>query len=583
MAYPDPVYPFGSQHVVPMPPFMEPGNGLEVNGLKLGVNIADPITANVVGALTLKLGAGLSLNSNGALTSNSFANTKPPLAIDNTDDLILQIGAGLQVDSSGALEATGSGSTLTTAPPLQLSNDTLTLLYGGALKLNGNTLEVNAEAPLRIANGQLSLNLGNGLVLQGDLLTPNVSAPLTITNNAIGLNFGSGLQLTNGVLTTTGGGVPPPTTYTFQPPITDSNGVISLSLANPITVSGNSLSLQLSPQLGVNASGELTPLFKFLSPLAIDNDGVTLRLNVMAPLSIASSGNLQLTTGSGLEISDNKLTTKLASPLSYTSDAIGLNLSEDLRINDAGQLASTFAFLQPLVSNKYVSGNRLVNLTYTAPLYSDPITGLSVKTGNGINISGDALGLAYAPPLYIEPTTGLSLRIGNGLTLDGDTLATIAPTKVAVKNPLEMIDDTIGLKYAPGLSVTPYGYLKADMTPTITTIYNAGTQWMFCWYKYDIMYVLSVGQAAPTSGGQTLTFSNAPYDFYQFLIDSDTGPSGNGWVSPLGATQTYGGQVIIKRVSDMYSTFTMSLTTNDHFGHNVITSWTAVKYGSLNP
>lgn len=552
MSYPDPVYPFGSQHVVPMPPFMEPGNGLEVNGLKLGVNIADPITPNFTGALTLKLGAGLSLNANGALTSNSFAKTQPPLSINSSDELILNIGTGLQVSSSGELEAVGGLTSLSATAPLQLNNDVISLLYSGGLKRTGNSLELNIEAPFQISNGMLSIKLGNGLILQGGLLTPNVAAPLIVSNNALGLNFGSGLQLVNGVLTATGGGTgPPPTTYTFQPPLVDQNGVISLDLQNPITLTGGSLGLQLSPQLGVNASGELTPLYTFSSPLTTQSDGTTVGLGLDPPFK-TGGGNLQLDMGAGLLVDGGKLATSVVAPLTYNADAIALNISDDFSLNSQGALRSTFAFLTPLVANQYASGSRLVTLTYTAPFYNDS-------------------------------NLGLSLKIGNGLSLVGDTLVANTGSTVTTKNPLEMINSVIGLKYAPGLSITPYGHLKCDTTPNITTMYNAGTSWLFTWYKYDIMYVLSVAQANPKTGDQTLTFSNAPQDFYQFLIDADTGPSGNGWVSPLGATQTYGGHITIFRYSDMYRTFKMSLTTNDHFGNNTITSWTAVKYGSLNP
>lgn len=155
----DLIYPFEEEIQVPVPPFVEPGSGLEVNGLSISVKTEQPLENSSSGAVTLK--------------------TEAPLLISSSGGLGLRIGDGLKLNND-VLEST------------------VNLIPVNPLFSSSNLLYLNFLSPLYVNNGYLDLKLGRGLEINNNslsLIDLNVDTPLEYTNDTLSLNIGNGLQL----------------------------------------------------------------------------------------------------------------------------------------------------------------------------------------------------------------------------------------------------------------------------------------------------------------------------------------------------------------------------------------------------
>lgn len=166
---PDPLYPFDTEQLVPLPPFLDPGAGLNFNGLTLAVKYSNPLTTNIDGSLNLKYGSGLALDKNGALVGGSFAKVAPPILLSSESAISLNYGSGLTVNS-GRLEI--ENNFLSTTPPLSFDGNTVSINLGPEFAIVNGKLSLNVNEPLQVSGNNLILNVGSGLtVVDGQLST----------------------------------------------------------------------------------------------------------------------------------------------------------------------------------------------------------------------------------------------------------------------------------------------------------------------------------------------------------------------------------------------------------------------------
>lgn len=388
----DYVYPFDASLVVPMPPFIDVGGGLKVDGVKLSLNITEPMKIEKR-ALTIDLGEGLFLD-NGKLSARPTESSaiapiyvdggKIGLNIDETSPIYKHLNK-LSLKIGNGLETVNSSLQIKIPPnaPMYTSEEGLALKIGGGLFVDVNqaiaiktgevfdidesgNLALNYNSTLtQTSAGQLSVNYDTDVfAVDKDKLSIKTSLPIFVSDNGIGLRYTSPLE-TNGE-------------------------ELSVKTIAPISNS-NGLTLNTDTSLKVNNLNQLT--VKFQSPLSSNNDGIFIDLN--KPLS-DTDGKLTILTGKSTTVFQDLLEVK-------TSPTGGISISEN---------------------------------------------GLSVNAGNGIVISENRLQADIASPLTIDGNS-ISISIGNGLEISN----TILEVKLDPSNALTKSSSGLGINAASGLMI----------------------------------------------------------------------------------------------------------------------------------
>lgn len=253
----DPVYPFTEERLIPLPPFIRAGTGLESEGLILSLKFTDPITINAGGFLTIKVGEGVQINDEGELTSSAAVQVDPPLE-KTPESIKLNTDSSLSVDSSNKL-------TVIINNPLEKTLNGISLKLSSCFNVdeNGNLMLINPESPLSInQEGKLSLQLGQPLAIIDNLLTLKTERPLAVTAGALNIKladpfvelngnleiqYNDSLKIEDGKLAvkTTG-------------PIQTTEQGLKINVGYPFSTSNSTLSLKLAPPLMINTAGELT-------------------------------------------------------------------------------------------------------------------------------------------------------------------------------------------------------------------------------------------------------------------------------------------------------------------------------------
>lgn len=388
----DPVYPFDVQQLTPMPPFVDAGSGIEVNGLKLSVKYLNPITTNN-GALALKIGDGLDINGKGELISSELSGKVVLPLMRKGKDLCLNFSSPLYVNSEALDINAGKtlqlGDTLDLKEPLEpiviTENGSLAIQLGEAMKILNGTLSINTEAPLVVENGLLKLKIGpcfsvndNKLILQtsngitqsdGTLQLKTPIPPISIVNDALQLNIGNSLSVKNNLLE-----ISDPTR-----PLEIVNSKLGLKFSNNFDISNGALNCkQPVVPLKFNENGNIN--LQYDNSLKVVNDALS--INVGNTLSTSSAGQLNVNVSpyGYLAINDDGLA------LRYNPDTFETN-SSSLKV-----------LVNPLDSIKAEPGGLTL-------LKKPPI--VTIATDDGYNT---ALTLNYDPNVFKVENTRLTLK-----------------------------------------------------------------------------------------------------------------------------------------------------------------------------
>lgn len=219
------VYPFNNSQLFNItPPFINVGNGLQIENLTLSLNVGNglyfdngmlsviggaefrttyPLFYNE-GTLTLKLSPSLLINEANELTLPALS---PPLHFNGTE-ISLAVSKGFQLEENKLalnldpiFEDLNGQYVLNCAAPLQKNGNILRLKTGNGLTLQNDQLECSIEAitPLVREEQNLQLKYGASLNVVENKLEVKVEKPLQL-NNGLTLNFGQGLELKNNQL-----------------------------------------------------------------------------------------------------------------------------------------------------------------------------------------------------------------------------------------------------------------------------------------------------------------------------------------------------------------------------------------------
>ncbi|ACJ14524.1 fiber [Murine adenovirus 3] len=301
----NPVYPYHQPVAgdfgfpVIMPPFFNSYDFTSIHGNTLSLRLKKPLKRTSQG-LSLLIGDGLGLDSEGRLFSTSMLpDAEPPLNIEG-DQIHLRYGKGLFVDNEGTLQTVCD--ITASENPLVINNRVLELNIGPGLQVNSaGQLEAlgtvqTTSLPLKVENNNLELLIGKGLTLdeQGQLrLAPNLlwpESPLAIEkgSNHLILFYNQSLDLQDGKLC-----LPEP----FDPLVLDS-GRLRLELAKDsgmFVTNAGSLGLKWGPGLQVE-DGAVT--LKTSREFALTTEGIHLT-SPTSPLEVNKQGQLGLSLGYG--------------------------------------------------------------------------------------------------------------------------------------------------------------------------------------------------------------------------------------------------------------------------------------------
>ncbi len=327
----NPVYPFDPYDTahVPFvtPPFTSSNAFQEKPPGVLSLNYKDPIVTEN-GSLTLKLGNGIKLNSQGQLTTT---NTKVLEPLAHTSQ-------GLTLSWSAPLSVKASALTLNTMAPFTTTNESLSLVTAPPITVEASQLGLATVAPLSLdGGGNLGLDLLAPLVVNSsNALTLSASDPLTVNSNSLGLNITSPITLINGSLA-----------LATSPPLDTTGSTLNLSVAAPLSVSQNALTVSTGNGLQVSGSQLVT---RIGDGLRFDNgvikayvaggmrlSGGKIILDVNYPFDATT--NLSLRRGSGLiynESTNWNLTTDISTEkgLTFSGNQIAINAGPGLTFNN---------------------------------------------------------------------------------------------------------------------------------------------------------------------------------------------------------------------------------------------------------
>ncbi|AFV70650.1 fiber [Bovine adenovirus 6] len=313
----DPVYPFTEERLIPLPPFIRAGSGLESEGLILSLKFTDPITVNPAGFLTVKTGEGIQINEVGQLTSSAIVEAEAPLE-KLPGSIKLNMEDVFTVDSNGKLSIILNSPFEKTAEgiKLKLANTFIT-------NENGNLALTAPQSPLTLTpEGQLSLLRGNTLITDenGKLTLTAPESPLTFTpEGKLSLLRG------NTLITDETGKLA--LTAPESPLTLTQEGKLSLLLGQPFTTADNVLSLKTQRPLSLS-TGYLT-------------------LNLADPF-IELNGKLDMQSDNTIQVENAKLGVKAVKPLENTDQGLKINLGNPFSTYN-NQLAIKTAY--PLTVN----------------------------------------------------------------------------------------------------------------------------------------------------------------------------------------------------------------------------------------
>ena len=252
----DPVYPFTEERLIPLPPFIQAGSGLESEGLILSLKFTDPITLNPGGFLTLRTGEGIKVNQAGELTSSTALNVEAPLE-KLTDNIKLNFDSAFNLEENRL--------TIALNKPLEKTPNGIKLKLSNYFSIDsqGNLIISSPEFPLFFTQeGKLSIKLGQPFTITDELLTLKTEKPLAVTAGSLKIKLSDPFDELNGnlelklkqSLTLEDGKLAVKTAG----PIQNTEQGINLNVAYPFSTSQNQLSLKVTSPLMINAAGELT-------------------------------------------------------------------------------------------------------------------------------------------------------------------------------------------------------------------------------------------------------------------------------------------------------------------------------------
>ncbi|ASU50539.1 fiber [Odocoileus adenovirus 1] len=445
----DPVYPFSEDKLIPLPPFIQAGTGLESEGMILSLNFTDPITVNPTGSLTIKIGPGIEINENGQLTATAQALiAESPLKKENyilkiqtnntlvTEDDKMGIPDPLEplnIESSGQLS-------LNFDKGFQLFEGKLSLYLDNSLFIKNEKLSLKEPIEPLIINsqGQLNLNYDNSLVLQDHKLSvPEPLEPLDLESTGqLALSINKGFQISDGRLTLDIANcfqynsnkltLTNPTT----PIVIKPTGEISLNIGEGLTVDEGNLTLNTNDTLQIE-DGQITltdpmePLNLEMGQLVLNVDNVfkvengKLGLNVNSPMSI-NNNNLNINLGQGLEIKQGALTPKISSPLIFNSSG-----EITTSTTQGSQIIPFDAYELVLMWQKFLTTRHAIYVLHCTSFIPDTSVDTITFTPN----DGLKAFLSTDSPLF----TAAFQQVGNEVKTIGVKFSKISDTEVQIK------------------------------------------------------------------------------------------------------------------------------------------------------
>lgn len=349
----NPVYPYEDKKPNLLPPFFDPHGLTGTAGGKagiLGLKIDSPLTFDSDGDLSLKVGDGLLIDEDGKLgVGNSLTGTSVNPPLEKSDDT-------LTLNTAGGLEISGKALTLAVKKPLQIDDDNkLTTAIQPPLIIGQNGLGMSLNPPLTLnSTGALGLQLGSGLEISNNVLKTaplSANAPITVTERTLGLQVGSGLRVQNNQL--------------------------QIHTIKPLDITNGALDIALGKGFSKNSAGLLT-------------------LDVGAPLTLAG-GKLSLDIATPLILSNNKLTIPLGTGLEFKNGSLRLKLGKGL------------------------SADRENNIYVTDTLKHGDSEVLA-NTDKGVAVGENGLEIKISDPILFSENGELTLRVGPGLKVVNGTI-----------------------------------------------------------------------------------------------------------------------------------------------------------------
>nr|WAO97423.1 fiber [Human mastadenovirus C] len=373
----NPVYPYDTEIAptsvpFPTPPFVSPAGMQENPPGVLSLRLAEPLTTSN-GALTLKMGGGLTLDEEGKLTSQNITSVDPPLK-KTKNNISLQTASPLAV-SSGAL-------TLFATPPLAVNDNNLTVQSQAPLTLENSKLSLATKGPLTVSEGKLALETEAPLhASDSSSLGLSVTAPLSISSDSLGLDL--------------------------QAPIISENGKLGLRVTGPLTVASSIDALTVATGSGIGLDSNTRLQAKLVAPLGFDTNGNiklstsggmrlnngTLILDVNYPFE--AQGQLSLRVGSGplyVDSNTHNLTARCLRGLYITSSNNQTGLEANIKLTKG-----------LMFDGNAIAVNVSKGLEYSTTETAQGVNPIQTKIG---------LGMEYDTDGAIKP------RLGSGLSFD---------------------------------------------------------------------------------------------------------------------------------------------------------------------
>jgi hypothetical protein len=308
--------------------------------------------------------------------------------------LSVSIGSGLSVDSNGNLIA--SGVSFTTGDGLSSGGGTLSVVLDTSSSLTFSSGNISIYS--RIAGTGLGFNngiiynsaipiSGVGLTNSGNTFSVSIvpNSGLTVSSNGVGLMIGSGLTVSGGLLSTqvntvagdglTASGNTFSVLLNINSGLTFSSSGLSISVGGGMTVSGGQLSLINIPSAGLG----LTLSGGTFSTQLQTNSGLTLSLS-----GIAINPSI---AGSGLTYSNGVLSTLITAIAGNGLTANGNTFSVLLNINSGLTVSSQGVSINPNLAGTGLtySGGVLNSTSYALSGLTNQI---AYYVGTGSVLSG---------------------------------------------------------------------------------------------------------------------------------------------------------------------------------------------------
>lgn len=445
----NPVYPYRAQRPRLMPPFFSTEGFEENPNATLALLTTPPIDFDHRGAISLRLGKGLHVNTEGDLEGDSISSSvHPPLRADETG-IYLDTGNGLQVTNNSLSVSTGRGIVFTDSiaeadikSPLTFRNNAITIAHGDGLQESNNKLTVKTSKGVTIADEGIALDVGAGLGFEGNKVVASLGNGLTFEDSdVIHANLGDGLEFRDGK-----------TVLKVNKPfyIASENGGLGIRIGEVMTTEGGALGIRIGRGLTRNHGViELNP-----------GSGLTL-----------TEDRIGVEIGDGLTLSNNTIVPTLGSGLHIHNGTMSVNIGQGLRFGNDGEVtAPLFEGSNGIMVNdgqitaKIGPGLHVINESIE-PNLGDGLTiydgSIRINVGPGLRSNQGVLEISHGPGMQINTNGQLQLLIGRGLTLDNGMLEAlpIATASLSAMSPLTFDHDNIGLNINEGLATNSAGQL----------------------------------------------------------------------------------------------------------------------------